>query len=105
MAGAGDVDGDGFADVLVSAPQQYTTSTGRRSRVSLFLGPLDGSIPPEAAEKVWASPTTGDTFGRDIAGGGFDLTGDGAPDALVGAPYDDQDGNLAGRAYILSLTD
>lgn len=103
VAGAGDVDGDGFADVLVSAPQRYTEDTGRRGRLSLYFGPLDGSFAPEAADKVWVSPGTMDVFGRDIAGGGFDLTGDGAPDALVGAPYDDQDGAVAGRAYVISL--
>ena len=36
---------------------------------------------------------------------GVDQTGDGLPESLVGAPYDDQAQPQSGRVYALSLAD
>jgi hypothetical protein len=43
VAGAGDLDGDGFADVLVSAPGSGTTPIGS---VDVFFGRIDGLATP-----------------------------------------------------------
>lgn len=74
VASAGDVDGDGFADLLVGAPRGA-------GRVYLFRGGPDGV----AAEPAWAWDGDGgdDTeLGRVVAGGG-DLDGDGYGDVAV----------------------
>ncbi len=102
MIGAGDTDGDGLSEVLVSAPQQYEYSTGRFARVSLFEGPFSGEIQPESAARIFVSPFYADSLGMSLAVGP-DLTGDGAPDLVAGAPYDDQGGYAGGRVTIRSV--
>ncbi len=75
VAGLGDVDGDGVPDIAVGSPGEslssgqvrvYSSGTGTSFLVLL------GTMP-------------GDRFGSAIAGVG-DLTGDGVPDLVVGAP-------------------
>lgn len=100
LAGAGDLNGDGYGDVLIGAPQQYNVWTGRAARLSLFLGPLAGTYSPGHADRVWSSPTFTDSASSGLAAG-QDITGDGLLDLLVGAPYDDQHFDGAGRAYVL----
>ncbi len=77
---AGDVDGDGFSDVMVGANQS--------EQVLVFLGAdLESSIinPLELS-----NPTPGNSFGSAVATAG-DVNGDSLSDMLVGAP----DGNSA----------
>ncbi|MCA9755823.1 MAG: FG-GAP repeat protein [Candidatus Eisenbacteria bacterium] len=83
LSTAGDVNGDGFADVLVTAQRYYTDIEQDRGEVHLFLGSWSGlSLDP-----VWT--TDGDLldakFGSALATAG-DVNGDGYSDILVGAP-------------------
>lgn len=104
LAGAGDVNGDGYADVAIGAPQQYDLVTGQDARVSLFYGPLSGPRAPESADRIWVTTSSLDSAGM-VLSTGVDLTGDGLPESLVGAPYDDQAQPQSGRVYALSLAD
>ncbi|MES2641997.1 MAG: MopE-related protein [Myxococcota bacterium] len=99
--GPGDLDADGVPDLLIGAPQQFGGAPYRFARVSLHGGASVGARAPEAASRVWVSPYLGDLVGAAVLGG-VDLTGDGAPDIAVGAPYDDHAGTEAGRVYVLS---
>jgi hypothetical protein len=91
VAGAGDVNGDGFADVLVAAPGAMT-ATGR---VYLYLGGAAGL--PAAATAVLTGPDgTLSDFGGAVACAG-DVNGDGYADVAVGA---DRVGSFAGRVYL-----
>ena len=79
VAGAGDVDGDGFAEVLVGA---YGAGAEDSGAAYLLYGSATGvaaffRIEPDPAEP-------GDTFGWSVAGIG-DLDGDGDPELGVGA--------------------
>ncbi|HXU12866.1 MAG TPA: FG-GAP-like repeat-containing protein, partial [Candidatus Binatia bacterium] len=73
VAGAGDVNGDGFADVLVS----------RMGGAQAYLGSATGL----STSPGWASPIPVgiDEFGAAVAGAG-DVNGDGYADLLVGRP-------------------
>ena len=87
---AGDTDGDGFPDVIASAPGggYAKVYSGRDGRVLLTL----------RAEKAE------DQFGQHAAGVG-DVNHDGFADVIVGAPDNNAAGQKAGRAYIYSGKD
>lgn len=80
LSPAGDVNGDGYADVLVSV---YTSEYGvsKDGSVQLYLGTGNGL----AAQPVWNTQGKGGTnFGESIANAG-DINGDGYYDVIVGA--------------------
>ena len=99
VASAGDVNGDGRADVLVGAPRN--DSTGNDSgAVYVFYGPVDtGNISLSAADVRLTGASPGDLAGADIAAS--DLDGDDRSDLIVGAPYNDSTGSDAGTVYVV----
>jgi hypothetical protein len=91
VAAAGDVNGDGFSDVVVGAPGDVEGSA------SVQLG----SISQPLATRVWSSrgEQPGDGFGTSVASAG-DVDGDGFGDLIVGAPGWDGDQGDEGRASV-----
>lgn len=92
LAAAGDVNGDGYDDLLVGAH----VHAGSLGRVYVFFGgpALDG-----VADWVLTGETAGDSFGWSVSGIG-DVDDDGFDDVAVGAPgYDATQAN-AGRVYV-----
>ncbi len=96
VAGAGDMNGDGYDDVLVGA---YKWS-GNRGRAYLYRGSAAGITAPSAAAAplIMAGTTNNDFFGYSVAGPG-DLNGDGYADVVVGAPHYKAGANQ-GRIYM-----
>jgi hypothetical protein len=94
-AGLGDVDGDGFGDLLLGAPD-FDLDTGYRGRGAayLFLGPLQGSLRTSDADVVFRGEADWDMLGKDVLGPG-DLDGDGLPDLAFS-----KDGN-GSTAYVI----
>ncbi|MGH7725358.1 MAG: FG-GAP-like repeat-containing protein [Candidatus Eiseniibacteriota bacterium] len=82
VAAAGDVNGDGYGDVLVGAPQS-PFGGGGRGIAYLFYGSATGLSPSPG----WTEHGEGitDELGTSVAGAG-DVNGDGFADVLVGAP-------------------
>ena len=98
VAGAGDVNGDGYDDVLVGV--QYFQPDGQ-SAVLLFLGGPNGlSRTPD-----WIGRGIGKSdhyyYGQSLSGAG-DVNDDGYDDIIIGDPgYDDSSlTTVEGRAYV-----
>jgi FG-GAP repeat protein len=79
IAPAGDVDGDGLADVLIGAPSLSLPG------VSNLGGAAAYSVATGAVLFGFLGQAAGEGFGASV-GGGRDLDGDGAEDFLFGVP-------------------
>jgi MYXO-CTERM domain-containing protein len=98
VSGAGDVNGDGYADIIVGADQDDDAGTSSGAAY-LYFGSSTG-VDSASEVKVTASDAdASDSFGRPAA---LDIDGDGYSDLLIGAPYNDDDGTNSGSAYIFS---
>lgn len=93
---AGDIDGDGRADLSVGAPAPWDDP----GRVSLAYGPVEGLQSVTAAEATLHGASNGDRVGSTLAPLG-DADGDGLADLLIGAPGADRAGVEAGAVYAL----
>ena len=92
VACAGDMNGDGFSDVIAGScfNDQYGSDAGM-VRISLGGNPNSGTS--------FYGENTDDWFGKSVASAG-DVNGDGFSDIIVGSPFNDAGGNNAGRSYI-----
>jgi len=98
VAAAGDVNGDGQRDVLVSTPFADGTSEGSGA-VYLFYGPVNpGELGVDRADVTFRG-AAGDLAGWSVAAG--DLDGDNTSDVVVGAPLDDAAGDGTGAVYVV----
>jgi len=106
LAFLSDLDGDGVRELAVGAYGDDDGGALQGAVWILFLN-TDGTVKSE--QKI--SETTGgfaghldpdDLFGSSVAALG-DLDGDGVEDLAVGAPWDDDGGNLQGAVWILFL--
>ncbi len=102
VAAAGDVDADGYGDMLVAS---YLNDRGATNAgaVYLVLGRASGLAPDtslEEADAVYEGEDANDYAGRSASGAG-DVDGDGFADILIGASGADDGGADAGRAYLV----
>ena len=104
----GDVNGDGFSDVLISAPN----AIGRAGLVYVFYGRPQGSYPVSATEAdvTLQGLDAEDILGHEAFGRSSlttaDMDGDGLAEILVVAPTADGPDNErfdAGEAYIIYM--
>jgi len=95
ISGAGDVNGDGFDDFLVTC-----LLCGVGGEVFLVEGPLVGQLDlAQTAAMRFSGTTAGDVMGAGLASA--DWNADGYGDLLIGAPEGDRMQQGTGHAYVL----
>lgn len=99
VGGAGDYDGDGYADVIVGAI--YEDSGGETAGAAyIVFGPVVGTRGLETAEVQLIGEAVSDQAGCSVAGAG-DTNLDGFDDVLIGAKSSDAGGGSSGAAYLM----
>lgn len=93
--GAGDVNGDGFDDVIVGKPGHDNGGIDVGAAFIFFGGPDMDNQP----DVTMLGANAGDRLGTKVAAAG-DINGDGFKDVMVGAPYHTALGPNTGRAYV-----
>jgi hypothetical protein len=108
VSGAGDVNGDGFDDVIMGASYGDPNDRSAAGAVYVILGKASGFVTVDLANFT-SSNSTGfivqgaaedDYLGRSVSGAG-DVNGDGFDDVIMGAPWaDPNDRSAAGAVYV-----
>lgn len=99
VAGAGDVNSDGYADIVVAAPKG---GTGSGALYAFYGGPTGPALVPSFSVELFYE-------GEDVGMGGYGLAaagdpnGDGYDDVIVGAPMTsaEDDGDRDGYALVV----
>lgn len=106
VASAGDVNGDGFDDIIVGAPYGSNLSAYAGEVFVIYgrSGTDRGQISLSDLESTDGFLIKSD-FSDDIAGASVssagDINGDGIDDLIIGAPYSDGAGANSGGAYVI----
>jgi plastocyanin len=109
VAGPGDIDGDGSADVLVGAPGAGTNAEPRAGYAYVVFGQTQSNVVDltfvgmstlgGAGYRIVGAAADDET-GWSVSGAG-DVDGDGRPDLAIGAPLADPNGPASGTVYVV----
>ena len=105
VSGAGDVNGDGLADLIVGANGADSNGSnsgrsyvvfGKAGTTQVSLGDIGSGIGGFAID----GEAAGDLSGRSVSAAG-DVNGDGLADLIVGSYGSDSNGSNSGRSYVV----
>jgi len=108
VSGAGDVNGDGFNDLIIGASGAGPNGQGSAGESHVVFGApgigaggaLELSTLDGANGFVINGIDVGDRSGRSVSGAG-DINGDGFEDLIIGAPVADPNGEFSGASYVV----
>ncbi|MDB6171285.1 MAG: repeat protein [Chthoniobacteraceae bacterium] len=106
VSAAGDINGDGFGDVIIGA-YRASSPGGVQSAAYVLFGKASGFSPgldlsalnPTDGFKIMAEDVD-DNLGAAVSAAG-DVNGDGFDDLIVGTPGADPNGESSGAAYVI----
>jgi hypothetical protein len=85
VASAGDLNGDGYDDVVVGAPHYNLSLTSQEGAAYIYYGSATGLVTGTETQLMASDLPSTAAFGERVAGVG-DLDGDGYDDLAIGAP-------------------
>ncbi len=102
VSSAGDVNGDGFSDIIIGATgnDEYAGNAGQ---TYLILGKESGwatNVSLSNSDASFHGEVSMDGSGNSVASAG-DVNGNGFDDILIGADENDGGGNRAGKTYLI----
>ena len=99
----GDLDSDGFDDVIVGA-SHLSVGGNNRGGIILLRGSDVGTVTDPTSNPFIEGNSNNDQFGL-VANQAGDVNGDGSLDLIVAAIYDDISATNSGTTYLFSATD
>ncbi len=101
---SGDINGDGYADVIIGAPYANPTGGTDAGETYVIFGsaapPANIDLNSVAADITIYGDDASDHSGHSVSSG--DANGDGYDDVIIGAPYADPAGGYdAGETYVI----
>ena len=102
VSGAGDVNNDGYYDVIIGAADPNTAFGNREGKAYVFSGAtLSGTMSATDALATFNGTSDYDWLGYSVSSAG-DVNGDEMADVIIGSPGLDGAGTNEGAAYLFS---
>ena len=96
----GDINADGYDELVVGAPKGDNESTSNTGHVYILNGPVSSNDSLESTDLTLKGETSGAEIGTSLLGN-LDINDDGYGDLIIGAPLDNSTATKAGIVHIV----